>query len=67
MRSIIEHVSFNEHGRIIVSRTLSAGQLRAPERNRLQTLWNKRSKNTVRPNADRQNLLALLAAAYAIR
>jgi hypothetical protein len=38
VRSIIEHVSFNEHGRVIVSRTLSAGQLRAPERNRLRTL-----------------------------
>jgi hypothetical protein len=67
VRSIIEHVSFNEHGRIIVSRTLSAGQLRVPERNRLQTQWNKRSKNTVEPNADRQNLMALLVAADAIR
>jgi hypothetical protein len=67
VRSIIEHVSFNEHGGIIVSRTLSAGQLRVPERNRLRTLRNERRKNTVRPNADRQNLMALLAAADAIR
>ncbi len=66
-RFIIKHVSFNEHGRVIVSKTQPAGHLLAPERDQLQSLWKTRGGNTLRPNVDRHNLMAMLAAAGVIR
>ena len=61
-RRLSRHVSFNEHGRILVAAQPATAEP-ALDTQGLADLWARRGRKTLRPGVVRHNLLAMLAAA----
>jgi SAM-dependent methyltransferase len=60
---VIRHISFNEHGRMIVDKEPKEQRLFDVGFTELKELWIKRGKKTFRPSAARPTLMALLTHA----